>query len=98
MKHIKKFNEEFEEMKKPSMLKSGWNKLVKSTKQTLGIENKEDRESLDEIHRIINFARNNNFPDMVSSVKEIEQGVIVAWLNKNSLTVDTINNLSLIHI
>ena len=92
MKHMKKFNEEFEEMKKPSMLRSGWDKLVKSTKQTFGIENKEDRNSLDEIHRIINFAKNNDYADMVSSVREIKEGVIVAWLNKNSLTVDTINN------
>ena len=82
MKHIKLINE-FEEFKKPSY----FSRAVQYAKDQLGVENKEDRQSLDDILRYIK----NKYVD---SAKEIKPGVIVAWLsNKSSLRVDINDNI-----
>ncbi len=91
MKHIKLF-EEFEEFKKPSLLQ----RAVKGTKRFFHMENKEDRQTIEKIHRILdNQSLSSDGINFVKSVKEIQPGVIIAWLltgGTGSLTVDTNEN------
>lgn len=90
MKHLKLF-EEFEEVGKPSFFQ----RAVKGTKSFLGIESKEDRKTLDNIHRIIDEDRikvRTGEQGFVSNIREIKPGVIVCSIASNSLTVDTIDN------
>lgn len=84
MKHIQLY-ENFQQgpmRKEPNIFQKAW----KGTKDVLGIENSKDREGLETIYRII--AMNDPY-GFVQSVKEIKPGVIVAWLNDQSVTVDT---------
>lgn len=93
MRYLKLF-EEFEEMKKPSLLQ----RAVKGTKRFFGYEKKEDRETIEKIHRIIDspsLTSGGYKVNFVKSIKEIKPGVIVAWLltsTTGSLTVDTNEN------
>lgn len=81
MKYINLF-EEFQEgpMQKP---KSFFSKIVKGAKDVMGVENKEDRKSLESLHKTI-----SDMPSFVKNVREIKPGVIVAWILDNSITVD----------
>ena len=84
MKHIQVY-ENFQEgpmRKEPNIFQKAW----KGTKDALGIENPEDRKSLETIHRYLEM---NTSYGMVSNVKEIKPGVMVAWLGDRSLTVDS---------
>lgn len=84
MKHIKIY-EDFKQgplRKEPSIFQKAW----KGAKDLVGIESSKDREALETIHRIIGM---NDSYGFVKNVREIKPGVIVAWLNDQSLTVDT---------
>ena len=83
MKHIQIFEDfEYGKMRKePNIFQKAW----KGTKDVLGIESSEDREGLETIYRLIAMNEPYGF---VQSVKEIKPGVIVAWLNDQSVTVD----------
>jgi len=84
MKHIQIY-ENFQEgpMRKPEGF---FSRIAKGAKEVLGIENSKDRESLETIHRILGM---NASYGLVGNVKEIKPGVMVAWLNSKSLTVDS---------
>ena len=84
MKHLQIY-ENFKQgpmRKEPNIFQKAW----KGTKDVLGIESSKDREGLETIYRLIAMNEPYGF---VQSVKEIKPGVIVAWLNKQSVTVDT---------
>jgi hypothetical protein len=84
MKHIQIY-ENFQEgpmRKEPNIFQ----KALKGAKELVGIENSEDRKSLETIHRYLNMGSSYG---MVSNVKEIKPGVMVAWLGDRSLTVDS---------
>ena len=85
MKHIKIF-EDFEEFKKPSLFQ----KSVQAGKKFIGYENEQDRESLDSIYRAIAYKYTSGMTDksFVQNVREINPGVIVAWILGKSITVD----------
>ena len=93
MKHIKLF-EEFEEFKKPTMFQ----KALKGAKQFFGIENKEDRKTIEKIYRTISahpVTSGGYKIDYVKNIEEIKPGVIVAWLisgKTGNLTVDKNEN------
>jgi len=84
MKHIKIY-ENFQEgpMRKPEGF---FSRLAKGAKDALGIETAKDREGLETIYRLIAMNEPYGF---VQSAREIKPGVIVAWLNDQSVTVDT---------
>lgn len=84
MKHIQVY-ENFQEgpmRKEPNIFQKAW----KGAKELVGMENSEDRKSLETIHRYLDM---NTSYGMVSNVKEIKPGVMVAWLGDRSLTVDS---------
>lgn len=84
MKHLKIF-EDFQEFKKPSFLQ----RAIKSGKKFFEIESKEDRESLDSIHRALSFKSGENYDKVfVKDVREVKPGVIVAYVTGKSLLVD----------
>jgi hypothetical protein len=84
MKHIQIY-ENFQEgpMRKPEGF---FSRLAKGAKDALGIETAKDREGLETIYRLIAMNEPYGF---VQSAREIKPGVIVAWLNDQSVTVDT---------
>ena len=84
MKHIKIF-EDFEEFKKPSLFQ----KAVQAGKKFIGYENEQDREALDGIYRAIYYKDSESTgKSFVQDVREINPGVIVAWILGKSITVD----------
>ena len=85
MKIVKRVIREFEEMERPSMFDRLKRNLTKKGKEFIGYEKKDDRETLEHLHKIIGL---NHSMDTVSNVREIEPGVIVAWIMNKSLTVD----------
>lgn len=93
MKYIKLF-EEFEEFKKPSLFQ----RAVKGTKRFFGVENSEDRKTIEKIYRSIGahpVSSGGYKVDLIKNVEEIKPGVIVAWLlsaKTGSLTVDKNEN------
>lgn len=93
MKHLRLF-EEFEEMKKPSFFQ----RAVKGTKRFFNMENKEDRETIEKIHRTLNthtISSGGYKINFIKSAKEVRPGVIVAWLllgKTGTLTIDTNDN------
>ena len=90
MKHIKLF-EEFEEFNKPTMFQ----KALKGTKQFFGIESKEDRETIEELHRkISNDISKKGTDELIATknVREIKPQVIVCNILNDTLTVDKNDN------
>lgn len=83
MKHIQIY-ENFKEgpMVKPEGF---FSRLAKGAKHAMGFENEQDRKSLGSVHRAI---LDTSLYNWVENVREIKPGVIVAWINGNSLTVD----------
>jgi hypothetical protein len=84
MKHIQVY-ENFQEgpmRKEPNIFQKAW----KGARELVGIENPEDRKSLETIHRYLDTGASYG---MVSNVKEIKPSVMVAWLGDRSLTVDS---------
>jgi len=83
MKHIQIY-ENFQEgpMKKPQGF---FNKMIQGAKRSVGIENKEDRSSLESLQRALGASRRYGW---VKNVREIGSGVITAWVADNSVTVD----------
>jgi hypothetical protein len=83
MKHIKIY-ENFQEgpMRKPEGFFSS---IARGAKHAMGFEKEEDRKSLESIHRFLN---DNYLYDWVKNIREIKPGVIVAWVNDSSITVD----------
>lgn len=82
MNHIKMF-EDFQEgplKKSPNLFQ----RAIKGTRNFLGMENTEDRETLNNLYRIIYKS-----PEYVSNIRVIKPGVIVAWILSNSLSVDS---------
>jgi hypothetical protein len=84
MKHIQIYEDfKYGKMRKePNFFQKAW----KGTKDVLGIETAKDRESLETIYRLIAMNEPYGF---VRSARETKPGVIVAWLNDQSVTVDT---------
>ena len=82
MKHIQLF-EDFKSgpMDKPSLLK----RIAQGAKHAMGFENKEDRKSLDSLHRALTASYRF---DWAKAIREIKPGVIVGWVNDDSVTVD----------
>lgn len=82
MKHIQIY-ENFQEgpMRKPEGF---FSKMVKGAKDVMGIENLEDRKSLERIYRML-----DHHYEMVDNIREIKPGVMIANLNGKSLTVDS---------
>ena len=78
MKYIKLF-EEFEEPKPEPMVQ----RLARGTRKFLNIDKKEDRETIEKIHRMIDSGMN-----FVKSVVEIEPGVYIIYLNNGNATID----------
>ena len=81
MKHIQIY-ENFHQgpMRKPQGF---FSKVAQGAKHALGFENADDRAKLESLHRAAS-------PEYgwVQSVREIEPGVIVAWVADNSVTVN----------
>lgn len=90
MRYIKLF-EEFEEPKKEPLMQ----RLVRGTRRVLNIDKKEDRDTLEEIHRMIdNHSIQSTRLDgikVVKSVVEIEPGVYIIYLNNGNVTLDDNN-------
>lgn len=83
MKHIQLF-EDFQEgpMQKP---KGFFSRMAQGAKHALGMENKDDRKSIESIHTAIKDSHKYNW---IKNVREIKPGVIVAQVADKSLTVD----------
>lgn len=84
MKHIQIY-ENFQQgpmRKEPNLFQKAW----KGAKELAGIENSEDRKSLETIHRYLDM---NDSYGLVGNVREIKPGVMVAWLGDRSLSVDS---------
>jgi transcriptional regulator with AAA-type ATPase domain len=83
MKHIQIF-EDFQTgpMKKPAGL---FSRLAKSAKHSMGFESEADRKSLATIYRYI---RDDYQYDWVGNIREIQPGVVIAWINSNPVTVN----------
>jgi hypothetical protein len=83
MKHIQLY-ENFQEgpMKKPQGF---FSKMAQGAKHAMGFENAEDRKSLESLHRALSTSNRYGW---VQNVREIEPGVIVAWVADNSVTVN----------
>lgn len=81
MKYIKLF-EEFEEPKQEPMMQ----RLARGTRKFLNIDKKEDRETIEKIHRMI-----DSEVEFVKSVVEIEPGVYIIYLNNGNVTLDDNN-------
>lgn len=83
MKHIQVY-ENFQEgpMRKPQGF---FSKLAQNAKHSLGFENEDDRKSLESLQRALST---HNKYGWVKNVREIEPGVIVAWVADNSVTVN----------
>ncbi len=85
MKHLRLY-EEFKEgpmRKDPSIFQ----KMYKGAKDFMGIESSEDRERYEDVVRMITM---NDSYGLKQSIREIKPGVVVMWLNDQSLTIDTI--------
>lgn len=84
MKHIQIY-ENFQEgpMRKP---KGFFSKMVQGAKDVMGIENPQDRKSLESIYRTLDMDPSY---EMVSNVRKIKPGVMIASLNRKGLTVDS---------
>lgn len=82
MKHIQLF-EDFKEgkMDKP---KGFLSRIIQGAKHSMGMESKEDRNSLESIYKALSMPQYG----FVTNVREIKPGVIVAYVNDNSVTVD----------
>jgi hypothetical protein len=91
MKYIKLF-EEFEEPKKEPLMQ----RLVRGTRRVLNIDKKEDRDTLEKIHRMIDnhsiqSARLQDGIKVVKGVVEIEPGVYIIYLMDGNVTLDDNN-------
>ena len=62
-----------------------FSKMAQGAKHAMGMETKEDRKALDSIHNAIKSSPNYNW---VTNVRELRPGVVVAWINNNSVLVD----------
>lgn len=78
MKYIKLF-EEFEEPKQEPMMQ----RLARGTRKFLNIDKKEDRETIEKIHRMI-----DSEVEFVKSVVEIKPDVYIIYLNNGNVTLD----------
>lgn len=83
MRYIKLF-EEFEEPKSEPFMK----RMISGTRKFLNIETKEDRDKIENIHRLIDKHSDDNYVVIVKNVREIKPGVIVCNLINGNLTVD----------
>ena len=83
MKHIQLF-EDFQEgpMQKPQGF---FSRMAQGAKHALGMENKDDRKSIETIHTAIKDSHKYNW---IKNVREIKPGVIVAQVADKSLVVD----------
>jgi hypothetical protein len=91
MKYIKLF-EEFEEPKKEPLMQ----RLVRGTRRVLNIDKKEDRDTLEKIHKMIDnhsiqSARLQDGIKVVKGVVEIEPGVYIIYLMDGNVTLDDNN-------
>jgi hypothetical protein len=84
MKHVQLF-EDFKEgpMEKP---KGFLSKMFTGAKHAMGLENTEDRKSLDSLYRAV--SPNAQQYGFVTNIRELQPGVIVAWVNDTSVTVN----------
>lgn len=83
MKHIQVF-EQFKDMsaEKPQGF---FSKMMQGAKHSLGFENEKDRKDLDSLHRTIDASNKYN---LISGVREIKPGVLVAYIDNGNVTVD----------
>jgi len=83
MKHIQIY-ENFHQgpMRKPQGF---FSKVAQGAKHALGFENADDRAKLESLHRALAASPEYGW---LQSVREIEPGVIVAWVADNSVTVN----------
>ena len=83
MKHLQLY-ENFQEgpMKKPQGF---FSRVAQGAKHAMGFENEDDRKSLESLQRALST---QNRYGWVQNVREIEPGVIVAWVADNSVTVN----------
>ena len=84
MKHVQIF-EDFKEgpMEKP---KGFLNKMFTGAKHWMGLENEEDRKALEKLYNATSPSAQQY--GYVSNIREIQPGVIVAWVNDTSVTVN----------
>ena len=82
MKHVQIFEDFIEgKMGKP---KGFLSRMIQGAKHSMGIENKEDRKSIESLYRALSMPQYG----FVTNVREIKPGVVVAYVNDNSVTVD----------
>ncbi len=83
MNHIKLF-EDFEDMPKKNIFQKFTDKAIKKTKSLIGIENKNDRESLETIYRAL-FSEY----EFIKNIRDIIPGEsISASFNNNNIFVN----------
>jgi hypothetical protein len=70
-------------MKKP---RGFFSKMAQGAKHALGFENKDDRKALESLERALAGSAKYGW---VTNIREIQPGVIVAWVTDNALTIDT---------
>jgi hypothetical protein len=83
MKHLQIF-EDFKSgpMEKP---KGFLSKMAQGAKHALGFENNDDRKSVESLYRVLTSSYQF---DWSKGIREIKPGVIVGWVNDDSVTVD----------
>lgn len=83
MKHIQLY-ENFHQgpMRKP---RGFFSKVAQGAKHALGFENADDRAKLESLYRAL---ETQNKYGWITNVREIQPGVIVAWVADNSVTVN----------
>ena len=59
--------------------------MAQGAKHALGFEKEEDRQALRSIHRAIGDSWRYNW---VQNIREIQPGVVIAWINDNPVTVN----------
>lgn len=69
-------------MKKPQGF---FSKIAQGAKHAMGFENSDDRKELDSINRALTASYQFEW---AKAIREIKPGVIVAWINDNSITID----------
>lgn len=83
MKHI----QIFEDFKEGHMEKSKgfFSKIAQVAKHSMGLENNDDRKTLGSIQHALTASYKFNW---AKAIREIKQGVILAWINDNSIVID----------
>jgi hypothetical protein len=89
MKNLKLFEDFVDaKIKKPGF----FGKMISGAKHAIGMEKKEDREALDSIYRAIKgdseYMASGSKDRWINNVREIKPGVIIGYIDNNSMTVD----------